>query len=61
MLITHEVRFETASLFKQTLYAAKNSKNRGGSRQLIPKKKGYLVDIYGGYTQETGSYLSVVD
>lgn len=60
MLITHEVRFETASLFKQTLYAAKNSKNRGGSRQLIPKKKGYLVDIYGGYTQETGSYLSVV-
>lgn len=60
MLITHEVRFETADLFKQTVYGAKDSKEAGGSKQLIPKKKGYPVDIYGGYTQETGSYLSVV-
>ncbi|KLI75956.1 MULTISPECIES: type II CRISPR RNA-guided endonuclease Cas9 [Lacticaseibacillus] len=60
MLITHEVYFETAGLFKQTVYAAKDSKERGGSRQLIPKKKGYSTGIYGGYTQETGSYNALV-
>lgn len=60
MLITHEVRFETADLFKQTVYGAKDSKEAGGSKQLIPKKKGYPVDIYGGYFRENTAYLAVV-
>ncbi|QFV10577.1 type II CRISPR RNA-guided endonuclease Cas9 [Lacticaseibacillus rhamnosus] len=60
MLITHEVYFETADLFKQTIYAAKDSKERGGSKQLIPKKQGYPTQVYGGYTQESGSYNALV-
>ncbi|MFK5279319.1 type II CRISPR RNA-guided endonuclease Cas9, partial [Lacticaseibacillus paracasei] len=60
MLITHEVRFETADLFKQTVYGARDSKEAGGSKQLIPKKKGYPVDIYGGYFRENTAYLAVV-
>lgn len=60
MLITHEVYFETAGLFKQTVYAAKDSKERGGSRQLIPKKKGYSTEVYGGYSGENTAYLAVV-
>lgn len=60
MLITHEVYFETADLFKQTIYAAKDSKERGGSKQLIPKKQGYPTRVYGGYTRENTAYLAVV-
>lgn len=60
MLITHEVYFETADLFKQTIYAAKDSKERGGSKQLIPKKQGYPTQVYGGYTRENTAYLAVV-
>lgn len=60
MLITHEVYFETADLFNQTVYAASDSKERGGTKQLIPKKKGYSTEVYGGYTHETESYNAIV-
>lgn len=60
MLITHEVHFETADLFDQTIYAAKDSKERGGRMNLIPKKLGYLTGIYGGYQTERGSYVSII-
>ena len=60
MLITHEVHFETADLFDQTIYAAKDSKERGGRMSLIPKKLGYLTGIYGGYQTERGSYVSII-
>ncbi|WP_270768420.1 type II CRISPR RNA-guided endonuclease Cas9 [Lacticaseibacillus rhamnosus] len=60
MLMTHEVHFDTADLFDQTIYAAKDSKERGGRMNLIPKKLGYLTGIYGGYQTERGSYVSII-
>ncbi|WP_445618826.1 type II CRISPR RNA-guided endonuclease Cas9 [Lacticaseibacillus paracasei] len=60
MLITHEVHFEKADLFKQTVYGAKDSNTNGGKMKLIPKKKDYSVDLYGGYTQESESYFSII-
>lgn len=60
MLITHEVRFETADLFNQTVYGAKDSNTNGGTMKLIPKKKEFPVGLYGGYTTESVSYFSVV-
>lgn len=56
LLVTHEVYDNHGALFDQTIYSAKNPKNK----KLIPRKANQPVELYGGYSGETTGYLAIV-
>lgn len=56
LLVTHEVYDEHGPLFNQTIYSAKNPKNK----KLIPRKQNQPIKIYGGFSGEETAYLAIV-
>lgn len=55
LLVTHEVYDNHGALFDQTIYSAKNPKNK----KLIPRKTTQPTELYGGYSGETTGYLAI--
>ncbi|POH05277.1 type II CRISPR RNA-guided endonuclease Cas9 [Fructilactobacillus lindneri] len=55
MLVTKELETNHGNLFKQTLYPS-----HGKMKNLINPKENRSSDIYGGYSSETGAYVSLI-
>lgn len=54
-LVTHRTYIDNSSMYKQTIYKAKEDKenpSKLGNKKLIPLKKNKPTYIYGGYTEE---------
>lgn len=56
ILVNREVFENRGAMFKQTIFKASESK----SYKLIPKKDGFDPTVYGGYSNRTLAYLSIV-